>query len=74
MAKNPEPHCPNCHSCQILPLLSTMPGYAPYDTADQGRIPMAECREMEGDLETQWQCSDCGEEWQEKPASAEKSQ
>lgn len=65
MEKNPEPSCPGCHSCYVIPLLSTLPGFAPYDSADQGRLPVGQCAESETELETQWKCEDCGEKWKE---------
>ena len=61
MSESPQPSCPNCKSCNIIPLMGTLPGFAPYDTADATRLPMAEC--VPEEVETQWECADCGHKW-----------
>jgi DNA-directed RNA polymerase subunit RPC12/RpoP len=57
-----QARCPNCGSCQVIPLLGTLPGaWQPYDTADVGRIPAAQCEETE--MEGDWECEECGHKW-----------
>lgn len=68
MPRKSRQKCPRCQSCEVIPLLGALPGFAPYDTADVGRIPAAECAGMEAEVEaeTEWECESCGEHWQEK--------
>ncbi|MEN6303346.1 MAG: hypothetical protein ABFD96_11510 [Armatimonadia bacterium] len=73
MKKNPEPHCPGCKSCEVIPLLSALPGFAPYDTADLGRLPFGQCTQADADvMETVWECEECGHRWQERATMAKK--
>jgi hypothetical protein len=59
-----QPLCPSCKSCEVIPLLSVLPGTPPWDTADIGRLPVAQCVELEGDeVDTRWECKECGNQW-----------
>lgn len=61
-----KPRCPNCKSCEVIPLLGVLPGFQPYQTADVGRIPAAQCLEAEDEAPRDWHCEDCGTDWTEE--------
>lgn len=68
MTREPEtkPLCPNCKSCEIVPLMGELPGSPPY-THTVARPPVAQCAEDQVE-ETAggWRCKNCGHEWTEE--------
>jgi hypothetical protein len=54
--------CPNCKSCNVMPLVGALPGFTPWDSINPIRIPVAVCDEG-GETAGEWRCEDCGAEW-----------
>lgn len=71
MRAKKAPICPNCKSCTVVPLIGPMPGFQPYDTADVGRLPAAQCVTSQ-EVDAQWECTDCGHKWSEEEEPQDK--
>jgi len=59
-----KPRCPNCQSCEVIPLLGMLPGAPPYAT-EAGRLPVGQCVETDDAAPRDWRCEDCGHQWGE---------
>ena len=57
--------CPNCKSCEVIPLLGTLPGFTAYDSSNPAHLPVAQCAETEEAVAPDWRCRNCGHEWSE---------
>jgi hypothetical protein len=55
------PHCPECGSRHVVPIVHGIPTAALQKAIDEGRAVIADREEWEG--MTEWYCKDCGCDW-----------
>lgn len=62
MVEKAKKTCPECQSCEIVPVVAPLVGFEVYDAEALQKMPVAECVES-GEEGRYWECKNCGYRW-----------